>query len=57
MQIVVVDLDTLTEVKRFETDPGAIIHFGNAFEEGDELIIDGMFQDNFGAKRNLTGRL
>ena len=53
MQIVVVDLDTLTEVKRFETDPGAIIHFGNAFEEGDELIIDGMFQDNFGANETL----
>ena len=53
MQIVVVDLDTLTEVKRFETDPGAIIHFGNAFEEGDELIIDGMFQDDFAANDTL----
>ncbi|MBT6586001.1 MAG: hypothetical protein HON77_17015, partial [Gammaproteobacteria bacterium] len=53
MQIVVVDLDTLTEVKRFETDPGAIIHFGNAYEQGDELIIDGMFQDNFGANETL----
>ena len=53
MQIVVVDLETLTEVKRFETDPGAIIHFGNAFEEGDEIIIDGMFQDNFEANDTL----
>ena len=54
MQIVVVDLDTFTEVRRFETDPGAIIHFGNAFEEGDEVIIDGMFQDNFAANEKLT---
>ncbi len=54
MQVVVVDLDTLTEVKRFETDPGAIIHFGNAFEEGDEVIVDGMFADNFEANSTLT---
>ena len=54
MQVVVIDLDTQTEVKRFETDPGAIIHFGNAFEVGDEIIIDGMFQDNFEANETLT---
>lgn len=54
MQVVVVDLDTLTEVKRFETDPGAIIHFGNAFESGDEIVVDGMFQDNFEANSTLS---
>lgn len=54
MQVVVVDLDTLAEVKRFETDPGAIIHFGNAFDEGDEIIVDGMFADNFEANKTLT---
>lgn len=54
MQVIVVDLETLTEVKRFETDPGAIIHFGNAFEEGDDIIIDGMFQDNFAANDTLS---
>ena len=54
MQVVVVDLETLEEVRRFETDPGAIIHFGNAYEEGDEIIIDGMFQDNFEANETLT---
>jgi all-trans-8'-apo-beta-carotenal 15,15'-oxygenase len=53
MQVVVVDLDTLKEVKRFETAPGAIIHFGNAFEEGDEIIVDGMFADNFEANETL----
>jgi all-trans-8'-apo-beta-carotenal 15,15'-oxygenase len=54
MQVIVVDLETLTEVKRFQTDPGAIIHFGNAFEEGDEIIVDGMFQDNFEANDTLS---
>ena len=54
MQAVVIDLDTQTEVKRFELDPGAIIHFGNAFELGDEIVIDGMFQDNFEANETLT---
>ena len=32
MTVALVDLDTMAEVRRFETDPGAIIHFGNAFE-------------------------
>ena len=54
MQVIIVDLETLTEVRRFETDPGAIIHFGNAFEEGDEIIVDGMFQDNFEANDTLS---
>ena len=53
MRIVVVDLDTLETVKTFETDPGAIIHFGNAFEQGDEIIVDGMFADNFEANKTL----
>ena len=53
MTVVVVSLDTLTEVKRFETGPGAIIHFGNAFEEGDEIVVDGMFTDNFEANQTL----
>ena len=54
MQIVVVDLHTFKEVQRFETTPGAIIHFGNAFEQGDEVIVDGMFQDNFEANDTLA---
>lgn len=54
MQAVVVDLDTLTEVRRFETQPGAIIHFGNAFEAGDEIVIDAMFADNFEANKTLA---
>ena len=53
MQIVVVDIETMAEVKRFETDPGAIIHFGNSYENGREIIIDGMFQDSFIANETL----
>ena len=54
MQVVVVDLDSFEEVKRFETDPGAIIHFGNAFQDGNEIIVDGMFQDGFEANKTLS---
>ena len=54
MQVVVIDLETFKEVKQFETDPGAIIHFGNAFEVKDEIIIDGMYQNNFEANETLT---
>ncbi len=53
MQVIVVDLDTMTEVTRLETDPGAIIHFANAFEDGDTLIIDAMHSDNFEANDAL----
>jgi len=54
MQVVVVDLDTLEEVKRFQTDPGAMIHFGNAFDRGDEIVIDGMYASDFEANDTLT---
>ncbi|MDA1075252.1 MAG: carotenoid oxygenase family protein [Proteobacteria bacterium] len=54
MQVVVVDLDTLTEVRRFETAPGAIIHFGNAFESGNEIVVDGMYASDFEANDTLS---
>ncbi len=54
MRIVVVDLDTFAITREFETTPGAMIHFGNAFEAGDEVIVDGMFTDNFEANTVLT---
>mgnify|MGYP001587731795 FL=1 len=54
LKIIVVDLDSFDIVKTFESDPGAIIHFGNSFEEGDEIIIDGMFADNFEANNTLN---
>ena len=54
MQIAVVDLDTLTEVRRFETEPGAIIHVGNAYEDGDEVVVDGMWAGDFAANDALS---
>lgn len=54
LKIIVVDLDTLQVAREFETDPGAIIHFGNAFDDGDEVVVDGMFQDNFAANETLA---
>lgn len=33
------------EVTRIETDPCYVYHFGNAYENGDEMIIDAMIND------------
>jgi len=54
MRVLVVDLETLQLVQQIETDPGAIIHFGNAFEEGDELVVDAMHTADFDANTTLT---
>lgn len=53
MKIIAVDLDTLEVAKTFEVNDGAMIHFGNAFERGDEIIIDGMYQNGFEANATL----
>lgn len=34
------------EVRWFEAAPTYVLHFLNAYEEGDEVILDGYFQDN-----------
>ena len=54
MQIHVVDLDTLEVVKTFESADGAIVHFGNAYEQGDEIIVDGCYQQGFEANKSLV---
>ena len=54
MRVHVIDLDTMQSVKTFETNHGAVVHFGNAFEQGDEIIIDGMYQEGFEANDTLT---
>jgi all-trans-8'-apo-beta-carotenal 15,15'-oxygenase len=53
MQIIVVELDTFKEVRRFQCEPGAMIHFGNAWQHGDELFVDGMYADNFDANEMI----
>lgn len=54
MRVVLVDLETLDVVRAFETDPGSVVHFGNAWEEGDEVVVDGMFQTGFEANDALS---
>lgn len=53
MEIVVVDLETLEIARRFQTDPGAMIHFGNAYDVGDTLVVDGMYASDFEANDTL----
>ncbi len=53
MRIYVVDLDTLEAVQSFECAPGAIIHFGNAYEDGREVVVDGMYAGDFDANESL----
>ena len=53
MQVLVVDLETLELVKRVETGDGVIVHFGNAREDGDTIIIDGCYQNSFEANASL----
>ena len=49
-----------SDIRWFEADPTYVLHWLNAFEEGDELVVDGFFQHNPsparrpGASRNET---
>ena len=36
---------TAADVKWFNTKPTYVLHWGNAYEEGDEIILDGFFQE------------
>ena len=36
----VIDLRTMSVAQRFELPPGIVIHFGNSYESGDEIITD-----------------
>lgn len=37
---------TAKDVRWFEADPTYVLHWGNAYEEGDEIVLDGYFQDD-----------
>lgn len=54
MKILVVDLDTLETVKTFSTGDGAIVHFGNAYQRGNEIVVDGCYQSGFEANATLV---
>jgi all-trans-8'-apo-beta-carotenal 15,15'-oxygenase len=53
MQILVVDLDNFEVVLRTQTAPGAVVHFGNAWEDEQVFHIDAMYIDNFDANDKL----
>ncbi len=42
MQIAVVSLNTMQQTHLFETEPGAISHFGNAFVDRQAIVVDAM---------------
>ena len=35
-----------TDIRWFEADPTFVLHWLNAYEEGDEIVLDGYFQEN-----------
>jgi len=35
-----------SQIKWFEADPTYVLHFPNAYEDGDEIVLDGFFQGN-----------
>ena len=37
---------TTEDIRWFEASPTYVLHFLNAYEEGDEVIVDGYFQEN-----------
>tara|TARA_B110000196_G_scaffold189200_1_gene161989 strand:- start:5756 stop:7114 length:1359 start_codon:yes stop_codon:yes gene_type:complete len=37
---------TSNEIRWFEADPTFVLHWTNAYEEGDEVVLDGFFQHN-----------
>lgn len=42
------------DIRWFEADPTFVLHFLNAYEEGDEIVLDGYFQDE-PMPRNFEG--
>ena len=46
------------DVRWFEADPTYVLHLINAYEDGDEIVLDGFFQhDPIAAKREGTPKL
>lgn len=47
-------------IRWFEADPTYVLHFTNAYEDGDEIVLDGFFQGvpapDAGGERSVTGR-
>jgi carotenoid cleavage dioxygenase len=46
---------TSADVQWFEADPTFVLHFTNAYEDGDEIVVDGFFQGDPEPADNGTG--
>ena len=47
------------DIRWFEADPTFVLHFVNAYEDGDEIVLDGFFEGDpqpAGHRRNQVGR-
>ena len=51
---------TTADIRWFEADPTYVLHWINAYEDGDEVVLDGFFQHDpeppRGAARSTSGR-
>jgi carotenoid cleavage dioxygenase-like enzyme len=43
------------EIRWFEADPTFVLHFTNAYEDGDEVVLDGFFEGEPSPVDSLTG--
>jgi carotenoid cleavage dioxygenase len=43
------------EIRWFEADPTFVLHFTNAYEDGDEIVLDGFFEGDPAPVDTLTG--
>lgn len=46
---------TTDQIRWFEADPTFVLHFVNAYEDGDEIVLDGFFQGDPEPTDNGTG--
>jgi carotenoid cleavage dioxygenase-like enzyme len=43
------------EIRWFEAEPTFVLHFTNAYEDGDEIVLDGFFEGDPSPVESLTG--
>ena len=43
------------DIRWFEADPTYVLHFTNAYEDGDEIVLDGFFEGDPSPVDSLTG--
>ena len=46
---------TTEDIRWFEADPTFVLHFTNAYEDGDEIVLDGFFEGDRSRSNRVTG--